>query len=75
MQSFRPCTYVCNTFEHFGGNMLECFNIVVLIPLKSIISKEFDPMLMEQIYATYLGGLGGLGGVMFGRLRKYDKSR
>ena len=55
--------------------MLECFNIVVLIPLKSIISKEFDPMLMEQIYATYLGGLGGLGGVMFGRLRKYDKSR
>ena len=27
MQSFRPCTYVCNTFEHVGGNMLECFNL------------------------------------------------
>ena len=49
MQSFRPCTYVCNTFEHVGGNMLECFNTVVLIPLKAIISKEFDPMLMDAI--------------------------
>ena len=30
MQSFRPCTYVCNTFEHVGGNILECFNLVLL---------------------------------------------
>ena len=28
MQSFRPCTYVCNTFEHVGGNMLEYFGFL-----------------------------------------------
>ena len=47
MQSFRPCTYVCNTFEHVGGNMLECFNLALLSALNATISKDFYPRLMQ----------------------------